>query len=173
MNEEFHILQRLCEGDMSAMETLYIRHAPQVKSFVSAIIKDSEETDDIVQDIFLKIWEERSTVSHAKSFKSYLFTMTRNTVYNRLKHKKVVTKFAGAESRKTGQDEIEDRIITKDLLQHVNAEMDKLTEQQKIIYELKRNSDMTYKEIADKLGISPKTVQYHMNNILSKLKKIL
>ena len=55
MKEEFFLLQKLNENDMSAMEVLYIRYAPQVKSFVSAILKDSADADDIVQDIFLRI----------------------------------------------------------------------------------------------------------------------
>ncbi len=173
MKEEFFLLQKLSENDMSAMEVLYIRYAPQVKSFVSAILKDSADTDDIVQDIFLRIWEDRQMVCQARSFKSYLFTMTRNIVYNRLKHDKIHNKYVGFESKKSTQDEIEERIMTKDLLDHIKEEMDCLTDQQRIIYELNRNDDMTYKEIAEKLGISPKTVQYHISNVLAKLKKLL
>lgn len=173
MKEEFFLLQKLSENDMSAMEVLYIRYAPQVKSFVSAILKDSADTDDIVQDIFLRIWEDRERVCQAKSFKSYLFAMTRNIVYNKLKHDKVHDRYVGFESKRNSQHEIEERIMTKDLLDHINEEIDSLTEQQRIIYELNRNEDMTYKEIADKLGISPKTVQYHIGNVLAKLKKLL
>lgn len=173
MNEEYFLLQKLREGDMSAMEVLYIRYAPQVKSFVSAIIKDDAETDDFVQDIFLKIWEERAVVCLAKSFKSYLYTMTRNMVYNKLKHEKAHSRFVGYATNKNPHHNIEDRIVTKDLLEHINSEMNNLTEQQRVIYELNRNKEMTYKEIAEKLGISPKTVQYHIGNVLAKLKKLL
>ena len=172
-NEEYYLLQKLREGDMAAMEVLYIRHVPQVKSFVYAILKNSEETDDIVQDIFLKIWEDRDVVSRAKSFKSYLYTMTRNSVYNHLKHRKVKDRYRNHAITRSPQHEIEDRIITKDLLNHVKEEVGHLTDQQRIILELKRNDELTYKEIADKLNISPKTVQYHMNNILKQLKKLL
>jgi RNA polymerase sigma-70 factor (ECF subfamily) len=99
--------------------------------------------------------------------------MTRNVVYNKLKHNKVHDRYVGIESKGDPQHEIEERIMTKDLLDHINEEIDTLTEQQRIIYELNRNEDMTYKEIADKLGISPKTVQYHISNVLAKLKKLL
>ena len=77
------------------------------------------------------------------------------------------------ESKRTSQDEIEERIMTKDLLDQIKEEMERLTEQQRIIYELNRDEDMTYKQIAEKLGISPKTVQYHISNVLAKLKKLL
>ena len=173
MKEEFFLLQKLNENDMSAMEVLYIRYAPQVKSFVSAILKDSADADDIVQDIFLRIWEDRPVVSQANSFNAYLFTMTRNVVYNKLKHDRVHDRYVGLESKRTSQDEIEERIMTKDLLDQIKEEMERLTEQQRIIYELNRDEDMTYKQIAEKLGISPKTVQYHISNVLAKLKKLL
>ena len=173
MKEDFFLLQKLSENDMSAREVLYIRYAPQVKSFVSAILKDSADADDVVQDIFLRIWEERQIVCQARSFKSYLFTMTRNIIYNRLKRDKVHNRYVGFESKRNPQDEIEERIMTKDLLDQIKEEMDSLTEQQRVIYELNRNDEMTYKEIAEKLGISPKTVQYHISNVLAKLKKLL
>ncbi len=173
MKEEYFLLQKLREGDMSAMEVLYIRYAPQVKSFVSAIIKDEAEADDFVQDIFLKVWEEKDFVCQAKSFKSYLYTMTRNMVYNKLKHDKVHDRFVGFASKDSSEHSIEERIVTKDLLEHINSQLDNLTEQQKVIYELNRNEEMTYNEIAEKLGISPKTVQYHISNVLAKLKKLL
>lgn len=92
---------------------------------------------------------------------------------NKLKHDRVHDRYVGLESKRTSQDEIEERIMTKDLLDQIKEEMERLTEQQRIIYELNRDEDMTYKQIAEKLGISPKTVQYHISNVLAKLKKLL
>ena len=173
MEEDNFPLHKLGEGEISAMEVLYIRYAPQVKSFVSAILKDEADTEDLVQDIFLKIWEERETVRKVHSLRAYLFTMTRNMVYNKLKHDKAHDRYVGFNKRKNSTDEIETRIVTRDLLEHINAEMSNLTDQQRIIYELNRNEDLTYKEISEKLGISPKTVQYHIGNVLARLKKLL
>lgn len=170
--EEYFLLRKLSEGNMSAMEVLYIRHAPQVKSFVSAILKDEADTEDLVQDIFLKVWEEREKICHAKSFRSYLFTMTRNMIYNKLKHENVRKKYNVMFKGRSASHEIEGRIVTKDLLEHIQIELESLTEQQKVIYELSRQGDKTYKEIAEILDISPKTVQYHISNVLAKLKKI-
>ena len=70
--EEYFLLRKLNEGDISVMEVIYFRYAPQIKAFVSAILKDPADTEDLVQDIFLKIWDDRETVCHAKSFRSYL-----------------------------------------------------------------------------------------------------
>lgn len=171
--EDYFLLRKLREGDMSAMEVLYIRYAPQVKSFVSALIKNSTDADDIVQEIFLKIWENREAVSRAESFKSYLYTMTRNSIYNRLKHNRIHEKYVHFAKSRSATYEPETRIQTKDLLNHINKELENLTEQQRRIYEMSRIGELTYEEISRELNISPKTVQYHISRILSKLKKLV
>mgnify|MGYP006357884757 CR=1 FL=1 len=171
--EEYFLLRKLNEGDISVMEVIYFRYAPQIKAFVSAILKDPADTEDLVQDIFLKIWDDRETVCHAKSFRSYLFTMTRNIVYNHLKKKKVHDRFMDYTKNSSSSYNPEQRIITKDLLGHIDNEMKKLTDRQRTIYELNRNDDFTYSEIAEKLGLSPKTIQYHIGTVLSRFKKIL
>ena len=171
--EEYFLLRKLNEGDISVMEVIYFRYAPQIKAFVSAILKNPADTEDLVQDIFLKIWDDRGTVCHAKSFRSYLFTMTRNIVYNHLKKKKVHDRFMDYTKNSSSSYNPEQRIITKDLLRHIDNEMKKLTDRQRTIYELNRNDDFTYSEIAEKLGLSPKTIQYHIGTVLSRFKKIL
>ncbi len=173
IKEESFILSKLREGDISAMEILYIRYAPQVRSFVFSILKNSEDTDDLVHDIFIKVWEKREIICQVKSFKAYLFTTTRNTVYNKLKHDRVHQKYVNYSSKNPANYDTEKRVVMQDLLDLINKEIDSLTEQQKIIYKLSRYDNLTYKEIAEKMGISPKTVQYHIGNILSRLKKIL
>lgn len=173
MNEDYFLLQKLREGNMSALEVLYIRYVPQVKSFVSSILKDNADTEDFIQDLFLKIWEDRYIVCKAKSFKSYLYSMTRNMLYNKLKHGKVHQKYVGLEQKKTDYQDVETQILTKDILECIRNEMDNLSEKQRVIYELNRNDDMTYNEIADKMGISPKTVQYHISSVLAKLRRLL
>lgn len=173
LQEDYFLLCKLGDGDMSAMEVLYIRYAPQVKSFVSAIIKNESDAEDLVQEIFLKIWENREAVCRVESFKSYLYSMTRNAVYNRLKRDRVHRKYVDFAKNRSDAYEPEVRIQTKDLLKHINIEVEKLTEQQKKIYEMSRFRDLTYKEISDELNISPKTVQYHISNILAKLKNTI
>lgn len=172
-DKDIFLIQKLGEGDMTAMEFLYVKYAPQVKSFVYAILKDEADTEDLVHDIFLKLWEERSRISNVISFKSYLYTMTRNMVYNKLKKSGVHTRFVDATSTNQTNLDPEKKIITRDLLQHIHKEMDKLPKQQRNIYEMNREEELTYNEISDKLGISPKTVQYHIGKVLIKLKKTI
>ncbi len=172
-DKDIFLIQKLGEDDMAAMEFLYVKYAPQVKSFVYAILKNDADTEDLVHDIFLKIWEERRKISQVTSFRSYLYSMTRNMVYNRLKKAKVHSRFIGTTSTNQVDQDIEKRLITRDLLQKIRKMMVKLPKQQRDIYEMNRDEDMTYNEISDKLGISPKTVQYHIGKVLIKLKKTI
>lgn len=172
-DKDIFLIQKLGEDDMAAMEFLYVKYAPQVKSFVYTILKNDADTEDLVHDIFLKIWEERRKISQVTSFRSYLYSMTRNMVYNRLKKAKVHSRFIGTTSTNQVDQDIEKRLITRDLLQKIRKMMVKLPKQQRDIYEMNRDEDMTYNEISDKLGISPKTVQYHIGKVLIKLKKTI
>lgn len=172
-DKDIFLIQKLGENDMTAMEFLYVKYAPQVKSFVYAFLKNEADTEDLVHDIFLKIWEERNRISRVVSFKSYLYSMTKNMVYNKLKKSGVHTRFVDATSANQANQDPEKKIITRDLLQHIHKEMGKLPKQQRDIYEMNREEDLTYNEISDKLGISPKTVQYHIGKVLIKLKKTI
>lgn len=172
-DKDIFLIQKLGENDMTAMEFLYVKYAPQVKSFVYAFLKNEADTEDLVHDIFLKIWEERNRISRVVSFKSYLYSMTKNMVYNKLKKSGVHSRFVDATRSNQANQDPEKKIITRDLLQHIHKEMGKLPKQQRDIYEMNREEDLTYNEISDKLGISPKTVQYHIGKVLIKLKKTI
>lgn len=172
-DKDIFLIHKLGEEDMTAMEFLYVKYAPQVRSFVYAILKNEADTEDLVHDIFLKIWDERRKISKVTSFKSYLYSMTRNMVYNKLKKHKVHTKFIDESSTSQSNQDLEKKVITKDLLQKIHKEMGRLPQQQRDIYSMNRDEDLTYNEISNKLGISPKTVQYHIGKVLIKLKKTI
>jgi RNA polymerase sigma-70 factor (ECF subfamily) len=99
--------------------------------------------------------------------------MTKNMVYNKLKKSGVHSRFVDATRSNQANQDPEKKIITRDLLQHIHKEMGNLPKQQRDIYEMNREEDLTYNEISDKLGISPKTVQYHIGKVLIKLKKTI
>ena len=170
--EDIFLVKKLGEDDIAAIEVLYIRYAPQVKSFVLAVMKNESDSEDIVQDIFLKIWEERDKLANIRSFKSYLYSMTRNMVYNRLKKKSVHQRYISSAGKEQMSADPERRIVTKDLLHHIHTEIENLPKHQRNIYEMNREDSLTYNEISERLGISPKTIQYHIGKVLARLKKI-
>ena len=81
-------LRELSEGSYEAFDTLYMRYSPIVEQFALSLLKRKEEADDITQNIFLKIWENRSSMSGVHSFRAYLFKMVRNAVYDTFSRRK-------------------------------------------------------------------------------------
>lgn len=74
------ILQSLRQGSYDAFDALYMRYAPHVEAFAFCMLKNRSEAEDLAHDIFLKLWETRESIGHIKSFRSYLFRMTKNAV---------------------------------------------------------------------------------------------
>ena len=79
-------LKELAGGSRKAFEVLYMTYAPRVEYFLRGLLKNDLEAEDITQDIFYKIWSNRETIAQIDSFKSYLFRMAKNAVYNHYSH---------------------------------------------------------------------------------------
>ena len=80
------ILQSLRQGSYDAFDALYMRYAPHVEAFAFCMLKNRSEAEDLAHDIFLKIWETRESIGRIKSFRSYLFRMTKNAVFDIFEH---------------------------------------------------------------------------------------
>lgn len=89
MDEEQLLLDKLGRGDVDALDTLYVRYAPKVYDFSLRFLKNEAEAEDVTQDIFLQVWDNRSLMGQVVSIRAYLFRMTRNTIFNRFKRSKM------------------------------------------------------------------------------------
>lgn len=170
---ETYLLERIRNGDSSALEALYLLYAPRVRSFALNILKCPSDAEDITHNIFLRIWEDRELVSQAKSFKSYLFRMTRNSTLNLLKYKKYRIRGQNADAVYEPVTEMDDKISTDELLELIDTAIENLPERCRTIFKMSRFEHLTYNDIALRLGISPKTVQYHISNALTELRKFI
>lgn len=170
---EAYLLKRLHDGDSNALDALYLLYAPRVRSFALNILKSPSDAEDITHDIFLRIWEDRELVAKAKSFRSYLFRMTRNSVLNLLKYKRIRVRGGEAELAREPIAEIDDKISTDDLLEMIDIAIENLPERCRTIFKMSRFEHLSYNDIAQRLDISPKTVQYHISNALTELRKLL
>ncbi|WP_163325558.1 RNA polymerase sigma factor [Draconibacterium mangrovi] len=167
------LLLRLKQDDKVAFYNLYERYSKRLYSFVFRFIKQESDTEEIVQEVFVKIWEKRRTIDAYSSFESFLFTIAYNSTISlfrkRINEKKYLEHlFALQKEKKT--PELIDEIQFNDLKEQVSYLIDALTPRQKEIYKLSRESGLTYQEIGEKLNISATTVKKHMANTLSYLK---
>lgn len=173
VNPDNILIRNLVKGDVSAMDVIYIRYAPQVRAFLNKVIPGlrGEDIEDITHDIFLKIWELRDGLNEGESLSAYIFTMAKNAALNEVKHAKVAKKYASSHQRENvTYFDPEHEFLAKESVRRTSDIISSLDDKQKKIFLENRFEDKTYKDIANEHHLSPKTVQYHISEVLKKLR---
>ena len=163
-------------GDHQAFVELYNDYWGQVYDFSRLYISRVADAEEIVQDVFVKLWESRHLLKEDESFKGFLFIITRNIVFSRNRKKvnenlfktSVLSAF-GNESN-YNSNSVEEEYCASQLAVFIDKLIGSLPEQQKRCFLLSREENLSYKEIAERLGISPKTVEIHIGKALKFLK---
>ena len=153
------------KGDIRAFDKIYEKYSTRLYIFVNGIIKSQKDAEDIVQEVFFKIWNNREKINEYLSLQSFLFTIAHNTTISIIRKKinensyvSYVKSIQSAKELTTGEVELE----YKQLEEHYKTVLNKLPERQKEVYLLSRDEELSYKEIAERLGISVNTVENHM-----------
>lgn len=174
LNEDKQLLVQIAGGDVKALGILYVLYAGRIRNFAFSMLQNSSEAEDITQDLFLKIWNSRGSLTEVDSLKSYLFSMTHNAVLNLIKRKEVRDRYRKvSEGSDFGEYEPATRMDTVELLRSIDDALEEMSVLRKTIFRMNRYEHKTYQEIADALMISPKTVQYHISCALAELRKLL
>jgi RNA polymerase sigma-70 factor (ECF subfamily) len=173
--EEKELLIRLIEGDALAFEQIYNNYIERVYFFAYRYLNNTEETEEIVQEVFTKIWESRGNINTELSFSGYLLTTTKNTIFN--EHRKRVNHQAYCDYilgyLQKNRQNVEDEIVYSDLMELVNKTINELPPKRQEIFKLSRFQGMPYKEISKKLSISEKTIETHIRLALRDIKSVL
>lgn len=169
---DLELLQELGRDNAEAYGLLYNRYFEELYKHVYSKVGDEEETKDIVHEIFLKLWKKRGQYNNVKNVKGYLFMITRNHILDLVAHHKVIQKyydsFMGTIGLTEGTDfRIQEQEINKALDEAIASLPDKMRE----VFELSRKEYLSYKEIAERMDISEKTVKTQINNALKALRK--
>ncbi len=170
-NELLRLIQR---GDTVALGMLYVRYSARVKAFAMGFVHNGIDADDITHDVFFNLWQQRESINDIASLKAYLFRMTRNAIFSIYRHRHIADAYLAKmkENVQEASNETEDKIATADLLELVNLIINDMPEQRRRIFTMNRFDNKTYDEIATELGISRKTVEYHISQALIQLRKI-
>lgn len=158
---------------MAAFNAIYNKYSYKLHEFVLMYLKQEEDAEEIVQEVFIKIWESRGKIDIYSSFESFLFTIAYNATISLLR--KRVSENKSREYLKSQQqidtaEQVIDEIQFQELNQKVQSLLEQLTQRQKEIYLLSREDGLTHKEIAQKLNISESTVNNHLVTTLKYLK---
>ncbi len=169
---DYELVERLHGGNVEAFDLIYEKYSGKLYSFSLKYLRSTDEAEELVQSVFLKIWENRKHIDKELSFKSYLFTIAYNDICKLFRKRSYLQKFIGDtlyENRQSSS-ETEDKIDFQSVLNRVDQIVEKLPERQKIIFMKSRKEGKTTKEIASELGLSPGTID---NYISENLKFIL
>lgn len=173
--EEFFILQRMIEGDEHAFKYFFDTYYDDLCNFVNSYLRDEALSEDIVQSIFVNFWEKKDSFPVSCPVKSYLYTASKNKSLNYLRNRKNQSRIAGELMLKSEpiNQSVDQYLEFEELRQLIFSAVDGLPVQCKIIYQLSRNEDLTNREIAEKLGLSVKTVENQITIAIKKIKDFL
>jgi RNA polymerase sigma-70 factor (ECF subfamily) len=175
--EECKWVIALLSGDVKAFSALYDRYHTLLYGFALRLSKNSAEAEDLVQNVFVAVWESRESIDVEKSFRSYLFSIARNRFYDMLRHKLAENRYTQyVLQQHTHCPEpgcIEQHLEEYEFDVMLNALLDHLPERRRQIFKMSRETQLSYRQIAQKLHITENTVDTQIRNVLNFLRKKL
>lgn len=175
-NQLFHKIQN---DDRYAFEVLFKKLYPRLKDFASKVVKDDDIAKDIVQDVFIKVWEKKKTIETI-NIEAFIFKSVKNQCLTHIKHLKIVD---NVNTNLTNLSEVEELyridfirnepyiLIEKELQTQIETVVNKLPLQCKNVFLLSRIDGLKNREIAEKLDINIKNVERHITRALGEFRK--
>lgn len=169
---EAQLLQQLADGNATAFRIIYERFQQSVFSFAFYLTKSKDVSEEVVQEVFTRVWEKRSSLPEQTSLLPYIKKMTQNLVLD-------IFRKAGREqafqqllyhAMSTVLNEPADALHEKELRRIYRNAIDLLPPQKKIIFTLSRDHHLSYEQIAAKLQLSPNTVRNHMTEAIRSVR---
>jgi RNA polymerase sigma-70 factor, ECF subfamily len=173
INNSDNVLAIMIRNDnKDAFRILYDRYNKKLYYFSLRYLNDYEEAEELVQSVFISIWEHRKSLDESMSVKNYIYRSAVNYIYNHLKKKAVHARFVEAELQKgeLQTDQTYDQVCCNDLESSINSIVEALPSQQQKIFRLSRIEGLSYEEIAKSLDLSVRTVENQIYRALKIIK---
>jgi RNA polymerase sigma-70 factor (family 1) len=173
--DDSELVERLHKGDIEAFDLIYDKYSRKLYAFGLKYLRSTDEAEELVQSVFLKLWENYSKLKKELSFKSYLFTIAYNDICKLFRKRNYQQKFISDTLYENPQasSEIEDGIDFQSVLDRVQQIIHKLPERQKTIFLKSRQEGKSTKEIAEEVGLSPGTVDNYISESLKFIRSRL
>ena len=158
---EPQLLQQAAEGSREAYAVLYQHYLPKLYKYLYDILRSKEDTEEILQDIFLKLWEKKEALAAIKTLNSYLFRIARNrlmNLYDRQKVKRRAEDYLEKNANSTGGT-TEDQYIYKQYREVVQVAISSLPPKRRQVFEMSTQQELSYDQIAMELNISKSMVK--------------
>jgi RNA polymerase sigma-70 factor (ECF subfamily) len=171
------LLVYIGNGDIAAYEELYYAFYPRLYSFALSLIQSKQQAEEIVSDVFIKVWQSRKRLPEVDNINVYLYTSVRNRTKDYLNKDR---RYNVVRFSKDDWEEIlielknpSDYCISTDLMKKINAAINQLPPQCKVIFKLIKEDGLSYKQVAEIMELSPLTVRNQLAIAVRKMAEIL
>ncbi|HRE52496.1 MAG TPA: RNA polymerase sigma-70 factor [Flavitalea sp.] len=172
IQECFH---RLAKGDVGMFEAFFEAYKKRVYGVALKMLKSPTEAEEIVQEVFLSIWQSRERLDKINDPEAYLFTATHNAVYTHLKkasrNEQLLNTILRHIARK--QNTTEEAIAAREAEQLISKAVQQLPQQQRTVFQLNKQEGLSYLEIAERMHLSPNTVRNHLAESMKTIRIVL
>lgn len=175
-NEHSKLIAAIRSGNEQAFEQLFFRYYEPLVRFACHYADTRAAAEGLVQDVFASVWERRKELDPHINIQSYLYTSVKNSGLDQVRHEEVVNKYRDEVRMELyihHQESTGERITKKGFNEAAQKAIEALPDQTRHIYKLSRKDGLTYPEIAEVLGLSVKSIEYHMSKALQFLRKRL
>ena len=173
LDQDRLLVLQLKEGSKDAYQLLFNRYAPRILAFAMSYLKSREDSEELLQEIFLKIWEIRATLDDTKNIRSLLFKICIHLIYDLIRRKNIeqaYLAFAGLTDQ-SNVDSTWHEVIYHEMLSKLNELVDNMPDQRRLIFRLSKEEGLTNDEIALQLQLSKRTVENQLYRAVSFLKQ--
>jgi RNA polymerase sigma-70 factor, ECF subfamily len=175
MIRDTEIIRRIRQGDIGQFESLFRSSYVSLVRYAKTLIKDHDSSEEIVQDLFFRIWQDKEKLNIESSLNGYLFRSVHNRCLHYIEHNRVVERHAQEMSyrQQESQESPSDILQYKELQTKIARILERLPERCGQIFYMSRFEGLKYTEIAEKLSVSVKTVESNMGRALKEFRKEL
>ena len=165
------LLDAVAAGDGVSFSRIYDYYQPGVRTYVLRLVKIPELADDLVQEVFIKLWETRQTLPDVKCFSAFLFTIARNHSLNSLQAISRSNEALPELIRHFQTHRVDDEALDKDYLQFIQKALTSISPRSREVFRLCREQTKSYEQAAAELGISRNAVKKHMVAVMRNLRE--
>lgn len=173
--EENILADQIKLGDKSAFSEAFTKYYTDMVIFAYTFLKDKESSEEVVQDVFIKLWENRNVITITVSLKSFLLKSIKNRCIDRLRHLKIRDKYQVMvlDHPVLFENDTDNYMLYSELEKKLDKALKKLPEEVETTFTMSRFEGFTYNEIAEKLKVSVRTVEVRVSKALVMLREQL
>jgi RNA polymerase sigma-70 factor (ECF subfamily) len=172
--DEAALIRRLAQGDTLALQALIATYSAPLVAYASRVLDDGDSAEEIAADVFVRLWEKRASVD-ARALRSFLFTVARNAALDELRRRRSRNRIGRLWKRamRAGSADPAAVLEEREVSVAVDRAIQRLPDRQREVFELAYLRQLSYREVAEVMGISWKTVGNHLSAALKELRRTL